>query len=85
MRAMLSTVACNVLLRSGMQAQSITDSMTKSQAHMYRYHRAEARKLAGYARECDDEGRSTMARLHREKAGRHLADAKKIADQAVAS
>jgi len=68
-----------------MKAQSITDSMTTGQRHMYRYHRAEARKLAGYARECDDEGRATMARLHREKAGRHLDDAKAIANQAVAS
>ena len=68
-----------------MNTANITDSMTNGQKHLYRYHRAEARKLVGYARECDGERRATMARLHREKAGRHLADAKKIADQAVAS
>lgn len=73
------------MLRSSGMNSTNTTAMTKGQAYMYRYHRAEARKLVGYARECDGEGRATMARLHREKAARHLADAKRIADQAVAS
>jgi hypothetical protein len=68
-----------------MNTANITDTMTTGQAYMYRYHRAEARRLATYARECDDEGRATMARLHRERAAWHLVDAKSIMTKAVAS
>ncbi len=51
------------------------DMMTAGQRYLYRYHREEARKAARGARECEAEGRPSLAAKYRERAKNHLTDA----------